>query len=73
MAIMDGGRGSSGSRAAVFFLSFGFGISVRVHPVGVKRRVDVLMSIQSIFENVAGNGIAGNLSTGTHPSGISPS
>ena len=30
MAIMDGGKGSSGSRAAVFFLSFGFGLSVRI-------------------------------------------
>jgi NCS1 family nucleobase:cation symporter-1 len=29
MAIMDGGQGSSGSRAAVFFLSLGFGLSVR--------------------------------------------
>ena len=29
MAIMDAGKGSSSSRAAVFFLSLGFGLSVR--------------------------------------------
>ena len=41
MAIMDSGKGSSGSRAAVFFLSLGFGLSVRIYSVSVKGRADV--------------------------------
>jgi len=41
LAVMDGGKGSSGSRAAVFFLSLGFGLSVRVYPICVKRRANV--------------------------------
>jgi hypothetical protein len=72
MAIMDDGRGSSGSRAAVFFLSLGFGLSVRVYPIGVKRCADVVTHVQSMFENVVGNGVAGNLSR-VHLFEISPS
>ena len=41
MAIVDDGKGSSGSRAAILFLSLGFGLSVRVYPIDVKRRTEV--------------------------------
>lgn len=37
MMLMDGGKGSGGSRAAVFFISLGFGLSVRVYLIFVRQ------------------------------------
>lgn len=58
MVMMDFGNGSSKSRAAVFFLSLGFGLPVRLYS-SLKRSLSNFF-YKTLFENIVANATAGD-------------